>query len=532
MAVAGIARLGLARGIGVEGREDDRRRERIADAPDGQIRRLRRNRARQDPPRRLGVAPSRRPFRRRRLGEHEPGVAREELDETLPDRARRSQDRHRNLFRHRIRLLPEKRPQRKSPPSRRASFGSLRALLLGRLERNPAALRLALELLLRLSNRNRGAGFHRRISVPAKVLPVNRFRSGRALRSRRGGAHEISIDPVRRHRRRGSRRRHPRRARRGARVYRPNDRPPGRPRTDRHGLHRVRSLDEVRVDPGGKHRQRRRRRRRLRERTVDRRVCDRRNGNRRAQAPRRTELGHDRRRKRSTSATAATRASAPSIRGRSRRGSADRLDSMPDGLAYVAATKEVWVTTRGTSRSASLDAATLEEKAKLTFDGNRRGPRSTANAAVSTRTSRTGTARSRSTSCRARPSRPGTVVRRRGPSRSARRSGGGTSLRRLQRPRRGHERRTRWQGALFDRHGRRGGRHRLRAGDASPLRGSRPSRTDDDREVRPEGKLSVVATVKTPVGARNPAATDAGSVYLAHPAFGGLSGIIVVEPAK
>jgi hypothetical protein len=48
----------------------------------------------------------------------------------------------------------------------------------------------------------------------------------------------------------------------------------------------------------------------------------------------------------------------------------------------------------------------------------------------------------------------------------------------------------------------------------------------------PDGKLSTVATVKTPVGARNPAATDAGAVYLAHSAFGGLSGIVVVEPAK
>jgi DNA-binding beta-propeller fold protein YncE len=49
------------------------------------------------------------------------------------------------------------------------------------------------------------------------------------------------------------------------------------------------------------------------------------------------------------------------------------LTSMPDGLAYVAATKEVWVTTPRDKSIRILDAATLKEKATLTFEGNPEG---------------------------------------------------------------------------------------------------------------------------------------------------------------
>jgi DNA-binding beta-propeller fold protein YncE len=49
------------------------------------------------------------------------------------------------------------------------------------------------------------------------------------------------------------------------------------------------------------------------------------------------------------------------------------LASMPDGLAYVAATKEVWVTTPRDNSIRILDAATLHEKATLTFEGNPEG---------------------------------------------------------------------------------------------------------------------------------------------------------------
>src|SRR5205085_91653 len=55
------------------------------------------------------------------------------------------------------------------------------------------------------------------------------------------------------------------------------------------------------------------------------------------------------------------------------RGKCEVLDSMPDGLAYVAPTKEVWVTTPRDKTLRILDAATLKQKAKLTFDGNPEG---------------------------------------------------------------------------------------------------------------------------------------------------------------
>lgn len=55
------------------------------------------------------------------------------------------------------------------------------------------------------------------------------------------------------------------------------------------------------------------------------------------------------------------------------RGVCHHLDSMPDGLAYVARTNEVWVTTPRDKSIRILDATTLDEKAKLTFDGNPEG---------------------------------------------------------------------------------------------------------------------------------------------------------------
>ena len=49
------------------------------------------------------------------------------------------------------------------------------------------------------------------------------------------------------------------------------------------------------------------------------------------------------------------------------------LDSMPDGVMYVDATNEVWVTTPRDKSIRILDAKTLTQKAKLTFDGNPEG---------------------------------------------------------------------------------------------------------------------------------------------------------------
>lgn len=55
------------------------------------------------------------------------------------------------------------------------------------------------------------------------------------------------------------------------------------------------------------------------------------------------------------------------------RGRCEVVASMPDGVVYVAPTKEVWVTAPRDNTIRILDAATLKEKAKLTFEGNPEG---------------------------------------------------------------------------------------------------------------------------------------------------------------
>src|SRR5262249_49108361 len=55
------------------------------------------------------------------------------------------------------------------------------------------------------------------------------------------------------------------------------------------------------------------------------------------------------------------------------KGTCGKLDSMPDGIAYVAKTKEVWVTTPRDKSIRILDAASLVQKAKLDFDGEPEG---------------------------------------------------------------------------------------------------------------------------------------------------------------
>jgi DNA-binding beta-propeller fold protein YncE len=55
------------------------------------------------------------------------------------------------------------------------------------------------------------------------------------------------------------------------------------------------------------------------------------------------------------------------------KGSCHKLDSMPDGLAYVGARSEVWVTTPRDKSIRILDSRSLDENAKLTFDGSPEG---------------------------------------------------------------------------------------------------------------------------------------------------------------
>jgi len=56
-----------------------------------------------------------------------------------------------------------------------------------------------------------------------------------------------------------------------------------------------------------------------------------------------------------------------------KRGACVTLDSSPDGVAYVASTHEVWVTTPRENTLRVLDAKTLEQKAKITLDGGPEG---------------------------------------------------------------------------------------------------------------------------------------------------------------
>jgi len=55
------------------------------------------------------------------------------------------------------------------------------------------------------------------------------------------------------------------------------------------------------------------------------------------------------------------------------KGACGTLDSMPDGIAYVAKTKEIWVTTPRDKSVRILDAKTLAQKAKLDFEGEPEG---------------------------------------------------------------------------------------------------------------------------------------------------------------
>jgi DNA-binding beta-propeller fold protein YncE len=215
------------------------------------------------------------------------------------------------------------------------------------------------------------------------------------------------------------------------------------------------------------------------------------------------------------------------------RGACHHLDSMPDGLAYVASTKEVWVTTPRDKSIRILDADKLDEKARLPFDGNPEG------FAVDARRQRFYTNledKDRTLAIDVKTEK--TVAE--------------------------------WKPLCGEE-----GPHGLRADpeaghlfvacsartlvldiahDGKVLSSIDTGEGADDLDYAPAtrllyvgaakaaqltiarvddgGKLSLVATVKTPPGSRNPAVTDKGVVYLAHSALGGSRDLVVVEPAR
>ena len=154
------------------------------------------------------------------------------------------------------------------------------------------------------------------------------------------------------------------------------DRAAGRSRGRRvHGLPRVRSRASPRVGAGGQHRRGRRHRRGQRQHRADRRLRDQGDG---ASAARSASSARARRRSAtasSTSATAATRRCARSTPTSLAKGACVTLDSMPDGLAYVAATNEVWVTTPRDKSIRILDARSPARRSQGDASSSTASPR-------------------------------------------------------------------------------------------------------------------------------------------------------------
>ena len=207
------------------------------------------------------------------------------------------------------------------------------------------------------------------------------------------------------------------------------------------------------------------------------------------------------------------------------------LDSMPDGLAYVGATKEVWVTTPRDKSIRILDAETLHEKAKLTFEGNPEGFAVDAKRhrfytnledkdvtlAIDLKTHKTDA--TWKPSCGEEGPHGLRVDAERGHlfvACSARvevlnAGGDGAVLSSIE------------TGDGVDDIDYSAKTHQLYVGAA---RAGKLTIARDDAA----GKLSLVASIPTPAGARNPAVASNGTVYLAHGGGVASSDIVVVKP--
>ena len=210
-----------------------------------------------------------------------------------------------------------------------------------------------------------------------------------------------------------------------------------------------------------------------------------------------------------------------------------KIDSSPDGLAYVASDKEVWVTTPRDKSIRVLDSKTLEEKAKLTFEGSPEG------FAVDGKLHRFYTnledkdltlaidVASRKTVATWKPS-----CGEEGPRGLRIDSNAGqlfvactAKVEVLDAAHGGEVLSSVDTGDGVDDIDYAPATHRLYVGAAKA--GQLTVATVDAK-----GKMAVEAKVPTHVGARNPAVTDKGVVYLAHSSLGGLTGLVVVTPAK
>jgi len=215
------------------------------------------------------------------------------------------------------------------------------------------------------------------------------------------------------------------------------------------------------------------------------------------------------------------------------KGPCHKVDSMPDGLAYVASRKEVWVTTPRDKSIRVLDAKTLDEKTKLTFEGNPEG------FAVDARRDRFYTnledkdltlaidLDTRKTVATWKP-----ACGEDGPHGLRVDSNAGqlfvacsARVEVLDVAHAGEVLSSVDTGDGVDDIDYAPTTHLLYVGAAKAGRLT-VARVDSS------GKMAVEAQVPTHAGARNPAVTDKGVVYLAHSSFGGLTDLVVATPEK
>jgi DNA-binding beta-propeller fold protein YncE len=215
------------------------------------------------------------------------------------------------------------------------------------------------------------------------------------------------------------------------------------------------------------------------------------------------------------------------------KGRCHMIDSMPDGLAYVASRKEVWVTTPRDKSIRVLDGKTLEEKAKLTFDGNPEG------FAVDEKRGRFYTnledkdltlaidLATRKTAATWKPAcgEDGPHGLRVDPNAGQLFVACSARVEVLDAAHAGEVLSSVDTGDGVDDIDYAPATHLLYVGAAK-------SGQLVVARVDSHGTLTVEATVPTHVGARNPAVTDKGVVYLAHSSAGGLTDLVVVTPQK
>jgi len=215
------------------------------------------------------------------------------------------------------------------------------------------------------------------------------------------------------------------------------------------------------------------------------------------------------------------------------KGACHKVDSMPDGLAYVATSKEVWVTTPRDKSIRILDGKTLDEKTKLTFEGNPEG------FAVDAAHGRFFTnledkdltlALDLATHKTVATWKPGCGED--GPHGLRVDSSAGqlfvacsARVEVLDAAHGGEVLSSVDTGDGVDDIDYAPATHLLYVGAAR-------AGTLTVARVSPQGKLAVEATVPTHAGARNPAVTDKGVVYLAHSSLGGLTDLVVVTPRQ